>query len=399
MTACPLHCRYRKKGIQMKARQWLLLGALTLSLTAFGQNYHVGTTYTPLTQGAGGCGWQTLYDPTLYKLPSGDLHLLTQGGNTMNSCTRIDSFFGTTRNQSGGAWSAMGTSSCPEFMGGYTRCGYSPTVHGPIASPSVVQVPGDSRYFMAFSGGNADYFDGKVYWAVSNDGISWSVYNVNPPPGETWTPVLFGKYAGDCVGDGQHPNGIGQVQLAYENGYFYVFMSYYHYNSGALSPVVFRFDYSSAHAYGFGPSVRQVFHNGTWENNSGQFVWSDDGYGSNGTLLANGDHVIGIYDSMNSYAFGSGDLKHDDNQGWWVRVQDWSGTVNWQESSSLASGVWSSPTPIGNLPSTLYAWGTGLWFGSLSGSANRMWIWMPVNNNSCSGGDGLSLLPGTLDYP
>ena len=82
---------------------------------------------------------------------------------------------------------------------------------------------------------------------------------------------------------GGSDNGIGTVQLAFENGLFYVYMSYYHPPRGTtnvwpnhtnvlLSMVVYRFDYNAVNPYGFGGSVRQVFHNGSWEINSGRFV-------------------------------------------------------------------------------------------------------------------------------
>ncbi len=187
--------------------------AIDTARPAAAQTYRIGASYNVLALGDGSPCRRTWYDPEILLSPNGDPRLLAQGGNPDAVCGSVsaylDSIFDAPRNQFTGAWTLPTNTSCPVLPGGYGRCGYSPTSPGPVASPSVVQVPGDSRYFMAFGGGNADCIKGKVYWAVSNDGATWSVYNWNAPPGEIWTPILYGKYAPDCA-----LSGIGQVQLA-----------------------------------------------------------------------------------------------------------------------------------------------------------------------------------------
>ena len=57
---------------------------------------------------------------------------------------------------------------------------------------------------MAYSGGNADNITGRVYWAVSSDGIAWSRYAVNAGT-EGITPIIYGKYHDECSAVGDWP--------------------------------------------------------------------------------------------------------------------------------------------------------------------------------------------------
>jgi hypothetical protein len=256
---------------------------------------------------------------------------------------------------------------------------------------------------MAFSGGNADAIAGKVYWAVSNDGRSWSFYNWNLPQGETWTPVVYGKYASDCQG-APYPesNGVGQLQLAYENGYFYLFISYWHPHQlyPHLSSVAYRFRYAPAnvHPFGFGGG-NELFYLGSWVPHSGRLVWEYDA----GNPEPN-EPKLKAYDSMGTYQFGPGDLTWDPRYNEWVHIADWGG-ARWQVNSSLASpnwhngsGVAGSYGAVSNMPSNYYTnLGSGLWYGTL-GSTTAMWMFMPIDRGGCTYPHrSLSILPARLD--
>lgn len=386
---------------RLRASVLIALCGLAFAWSAAGQTYRIGTSYNVLVLGDGTACRRTWYDPEIFQLPSGDLKLLAQGGNPDSVCSGgvsayLDSLFDATRSSASGAWTLPTNTSCPVVPGGYTRCGYSPTTPGPVASPSVVRVPGDSRYFMAFVGGNADYIKGKVYWAVSSDGVNWTVYNWNPPAGETWSPVLYSKYAAEC-----QPNSIGQVQLAYENGLFYLYMQYWH-PTGELSSVAYRFDYNSGHPFGFGPSVREVYQNGTWQHNSGHLVWSYDT-----GAAETGDQKLGVYTGMQQLEFGAGDVKYDPARGWWLHIYGWDHQIRSQHSSSLAAADWSAYQVVdtsvltgasGRFPNTENYY-PGVWYGTLSGIGPRMWIWVPVDYQRCiSPFYGLALAPAQLDY-
>lgn len=343
------------------------------------QTYSVGETYASLAHGDGDCS-TTWYDPSVYKLPNGDLRVLAQGGNMQDPCAAgIDAFYGGTRNASNGAWTLPPQdpgASCNDFDGEYNRCGYSESNPGPIASPSVLEL--DGKYYMAFSGGNADYINGKLYWGVSTDGHTWDIYRYNPPNNEYWTPVIYGKYAPDC-----EELGIGHVQLAFENGLFYIFAQYYHKDPRDYTSVAYRFSYDPNHTYGFGSTVKQIYRKGQWESHSGALVWDYDGLGPSGTVLANGDHVLGKRDLMEQYEFGMGDVEFDQENSRWLHVYNWEGQTRWQIATSLSNSDWRGPTGalgshglVGDMPPDSSLAGPGLWYGTLSG-VTRLWVWFP----------------------
>ena len=131
-----------------------------------------------------------------------------------------DRHFSATRNPSG-TWNTPGTNTPAYLSGGYTRCGYGPGNPGPIGDLDVVQA--GSRYYMAFNGGNADFIVGRTYWAASDDGVTWTVYNVNPPAGEVWAPLVRPRdhecFNGANVPPTQWndiPGGITEQYLAFE---------------------------------------------------------------------------------------------------------------------------------------------------------------------------------------
>ena len=316
-----------------------------------------------------------MYDPAVYSIANGQLAILAQGNNP-NACTSkgIDSLFLTIRSATG-SFTTPTKTGCPNLTAGYQRCVYSPTGQpGPLASPSVVKV--GSKYYMAFSGGNADYIKGQIYWAVSNDGITWSVYNLHPPTGQLWTPIYPILYGDDCEIDNAG-YGVGQLSLLYSSdtslgpqGGFYIFLTYFHpasYLGGGLADTVaVRFDYSSSDTYGFGPNLRQVYQDGAWQPVATGLQWDYDNQPANGNTILRHNHC------MTSMPVGGSDVELDPARGWYVRMyQYWyDGQLYWQETTNLRSGIWSTPKliDVANLAPYNHE---GLWFSRVCGTAPR----------------------------
>jgi hypothetical protein len=380
--------------------------ALVAPAVLFAGSYRTGTVYSPLLTNAyyHGCG-DRVYDPEVFSLPNGDLRLLAQGNN--NSLT--DYFFGFTRTASTGAW-AIPTPSIPllspALQGMYTRCGYTPYTNppGPIASPSVVHV-GD-RYYMAYVGGNADGITGKVYWAMSYDGLSWNLYDWAPPSGQGLTPIVDPIYHEECSGlDGNHPSGAGQVSLSYEGGYFYLHIRYAHYSAGqfrSAEVLAFRFTYDVNHPYGIG-STHQIWQSGQWITDSGRLVWNYDNsspYPGDPVLTEGAGMVMNI---------GAGDVKFDSRLNAWVHfAQTIAGQpISWEYSSSLAGGLWTYGGVVDTSTlngSGVYAGKTlyypGIYNGPLcNGCTASSLIFVPVDTVGCTAGfSGLGIVPVELIY-
>jgi hypothetical protein len=453
-------------------KHWFLLCASLLVLGPVEAqvipSYRIGTTYSPLLVQTGGC-YETWYSPTVYPLTNGQLHMLAQGYNIVaaapGTCSPVpsqDAFYSATREDQHGCWSVPGGavcsnpddprpasgSSCPEVVGGYSRClsnhNYSPTNPGPIASPSVIQAP-DGTYVMAFVGGNADNIAGHVYWATSSDGINWSYYG-------SWTPLLKGKYIEDCTYVSGYANGISHVQLVFNSAdqKFYFFMQYTNYWTAiegnqtvykqARTSLAYRLPYDTNNAYKIGSlSSGEVYHDGAWESSSGQFVWDYDspytGLSADGDTLPNGDHVLGAATtkdgtganpvSISSFGFGAGDVKRDPRNNWRVHVYTTgNSTALFQVTDSLSTNAWrdvssavGASSVIANLPTNIYNLGITLWYGTLpcgscqGGNVTDMFVWMATYNTTtlCQWHDlpgpqyyapveNIQILPGTLEY-
>ena len=415
--------------------------------------YSIGTVYRPLTiarpEGAAACT-RTWYDPDVHVTPEGDLGLIAQSfAPTRCSLGPVDMFQGAARDRNTGMWTLpelIGSmNECPVLQGQYERCGFAPGLNaGPVASPSVVRLenpnsPTGVRYYMAFVGGNADFINGKIYWAVSDDAKWWTVYARNT--NEYWAPVIYAKHTRSedsprstpACGS---PSGIGQVQLAFENGLFYVFFQYWHpvqpecvggkdtpscvasqwkiYDRG-LSSVLYRFDYDPRHPFGFGPAVREVFLDGQWQRHDGRLVWGYDVDDGDERPTSDGAApVMELYNGVQAagFGFGAGDVKY--GNGRWLHVYEFEGITRAQSATSLDPTVatWSEPQRVDTSavtqahPLATFEIASGLWYGSLSGTPERWWIWMPVPTESMCGSEerpnvfgALSLLPAVLCTP
>jgi hypothetical protein len=429
--------------------------ALLVALPVLAQ-YSIGTIYRPLAvaspEGSNTCS-RTWYDPDIFLLPGNrDLGVLAQSA-APSACTdlAIDSVRSARRNGGNGRWTLPGLAdevltTCPTIQAQYTRCGFDNTVHaGPLASPSVVRLdnpnsPTGVRYYMAFVGGNADFIHGKVYWAVSDDAQSWHVYQRGAKEG--WTPILQAKYlrADDAPRSApacSQPSGIGQVQLAFEDGLFYVFLQYWHpvqpecaegHDSAqclaspmriydrAVSSMLYRFDYSPNHPDGFGPSVREIYVDGRWQRSSGKFVWRYDVDAVGLQLSPDPENpVLELFNGVLTagFQFGAGDVKRGNDR--WLHVSVFEDVMQAQTATSLDPTVatWTPPVivDVGVVEASypLYTNGPspGIWYGSLSGTPEKWWIWVPVptQEQRCRGSRGenpfagLSLLPSVLCTP
>lgn len=438
---------------RIKALQLAVLTAFLFSATVTSAQYSTSTPYAPLTianpPNGDSCA-NTWYDPEVFVLPNAtDLGLLAQAG-APNPCQTLpyDSIYPASRN-SVGAWTSPSATQCPRMKGEYVRCGWTGGSNaGPIASPSVIRLPNTSspngyRYFMAFSGGNADYVHGKVYWAYSDDGINWNVYTNSSLP-EIWSPLLQAKYersssAPRSTPACSAPSGIGQLQLAYENGYVYLFSQYNHPiqpecsdpNSSAclnspykgydraLSSLLTRFTYNSGHPWGFG-SGWSIFHNGAWVTHSGKLVFGYDVNASGVQLPADtGNPVVGIYNSVQTagFEFGAGDVKY--GNGKWLHVWSFGGT--WAQTANCLDPTvcgWGTKQQINlnnitaNGYSNLVEIMPGIHYGALrkadgTYTGTHWWIWVPAptGNKACYDGPnrnvfaGLSLIPAQLCTP
>jgi hypothetical protein len=422
----------------------------------------------------------TWYDPEVYELPSGNLSFLAQSGNPSvnetlyyNSTNAmgiskeiygryapsgIDTIYRAERSSSG-TWSTPAFGAGPTLKGQRRRCDYIPKVTSPppgnsqftpnnidpVGGHSIVRLqtsPGVYKYFMAFNGGNADYIVGKLYWAISDDGVNWTVYNWNPPAGYEWTP-LVNPYYHDCNGGTQvtgFEEGVAEPFLAYvpndlnggPNGTFYLYFSYTHYTpdppyytsnppSGAKTWYDFmavRFGYNPSHPFGFGSNY-QLFYDGVWRPHSGRLVFDYDRNSdeSNKPLYSANDFYIGVFHSMTSIANsnpaggGSGDLKRNPDTGQWLKITT-AGESSYvtQTNSSLATNNWSTPQLVNTSTlTTLYTntcaangqtktllYGPALWYGNL-GARRGWWLWAPVHATGYTGCfSGLGIVPMKL---
>jgi len=419
--------------------------------------YSIGTMYRPLPMatppGADTCS-RTWYDADIHLLPNGvDLGVLAQA-SAPTYCTdvAVDTIQRATRNGLNGAWTLPSVvddyaNVCPTLQGRYTRCDFQDWFHsGPVGSPSIVRLPNENsptgiRYYMAFVGGNADYIHGKIYWAVSDDGRIWDTYARNAA--EFVAPVISAKYtrsngAPRSAPPCEQPSGIGQVQLAFENDRFYVFFQYYHpvqpecvegHSSAAcvasgfriydraLSSVLYRFDYNPKHPFGFGGSVREIYLDGRWQTHSGRLVWPYDIDADGQPLPPDvGNPVVDLFNGVQAagFRFGQGDVKRGNDR--WLHVYVFANLIQAQTATSVdpTLATWSEAenidvSPIRDAyPLSTNAPAPGIWYGALSGTPEKWWIWAPVptEDKLCAGATlpinpfgGLALLPAVLCTP
>ena len=302
------------------------------------------------------------------------------------------------------------------MTGGFPQnCGYSQAKPGPLGSPSIVKV--GSRYFMAFVGGNADYIRGQIYWAVSNDGATWTVYKVAPPPGFNWTPIIGPKYGNPC-----EPFGMSHVKLVYDpstsigpEGGFYLYLFYHHpavFQALRLETLAYRIPYASADAFGLGAVTGRQLCIGSsststtcsWVRHSGKLVWDYDG-----SPAEPGDPLLQRQRGMRQMGFGGGDVKHNPQQGNWLHVYEFAGVIYWQTTTSLESSIWTprQVVDVSSLDSQMASrypayqperYYGGLWYGTLGGRTG-MWIYQPVDYAGCSSPfAGLGIVLFGLNY-
>jgi hypothetical protein len=228
------------------------------------------------------------------------------------------------------------------------------------------------------------------------------------------------------------------VQLAFENDRFYVFFQYYHpvqpecsggHNSPAcvasgrqiydraLSSGVYRFDYNPRHPFGFGGDVREIYVDGHWQTHSTKLVFGYDDDNAGRQLQPDADNpVLELFNSVQSagFGFGPGDVKF--GNGRWLHVYVFAHVMyaQWTTSLDPDAARWSDPQVVDVSPiRAAYPLSTsdpapGIWYGSLSGTPEKWWIWAPVptEDRLCAGTTisinpfaGLSLMPAVLCTP
>jgi hypothetical protein len=420
--------------------------ALCLFASLAAAQYTTSAPYGSLNIGATNSCDVTWYGPEIFAMPNGtDLGLLAQG-NSPNGCQTVayDSIFPATRD-SGGVWTTPAAFECPRVQGQFIRCGYSyPPNSGPIGGPSIIRLanvnsPNGYRYFMAFVGGNADFFNGKMYWASSDDGTNWTVYGGDPV--ENWKPLIQSKYERDaahprsatpCSG----PAGVSEVNLASEGNWIYLFIHYWHpvqpecadghyttacetsgyqvYDRAAAAQVL-RFNYDANHPWGFGGPSFEVYKDHGWVPNSGRLVWPYD-VDANGVQLDSGE-AISVYGGVHEagYQFGGGDLERGNGQ--WLHSAGWDlvtyiqtancldpTACNWSARSTLDLSAYHN-NGYSNMRDDITA---GLYYGAIrkadgTYTGTHWWIWLPAptNNTTCGTNvySGLSLVPAQLCTP
>lgn len=378
----------------------------------------------------------TWYGPEIFQHPEGDLGLLAHSGNpsverfgtsdpmgiASAACgsfapAGIDTIYSARRDSQNGSWATPAFGQCPKFkgMGRRPGCTYDPQVEGaynidPVGSPSVVRIPNGAgwRYFLAFSNGNSDYITGKIYWAVSDDGLNWTIYNWNAPAYHEWTPILGPKYR-DCeypMSEIGKTTGVVEPFLAFDAsdtaggrnpyGTFYLYFTYSHYVSSTShfeDALAYRFGYNPAHPFGFGANP-EIFFDGQWRAHSGQLVWDYDGQPAVGTdPVLRIDASISSWRNASPHALGRGDLKQNTTTGVWYHISTWGNQTVIQSSSRLDMNNWSTPTVVntasvngiysnlcrtGSGTNEYVAYDPGIWYGTLGGRTG-WWIWMPVH--------------------
>lgn len=274
---------------------------------------------------------------------------------------------------------------------------------------------------MAFNGGNADFFEGYIYWATSSNGVDWVVHDLNAADGENWTPLLSRNNRED-----ECPPALGafhEPKLTYNatdtsmgsSGTFSLFTSYCHYQSGGQDPCLvrdtwlFRFGYNPAASTGLG-STLQVWRdngtlNGTWSNTSGRLVFQYD------EQTAPGEPVLSYWDGMRDpqgpnifYRWGAGDLEKDPVTGLWLHLflhPDTGGGAGSRLYTQTATALnlrrnrWTAPVevnvdsvyaqypdPSAQDPAIRDAYEPGMWFGTRY-SRTGWWVYVPVNPLQC----------------
>ena len=392
----------------MLRHRTILAGAAMLSLATnlMAASYSTNTVYyAELKASSPHTCSDLVYDPDIFALPNGELRLLAQGAN---ATVDRDSIFGFTRNGSSGAWTSPAPSSHlpAAFEGGYARCGYTPTgTNGPVASPSVVKV--GSKYYMAYVGGNADQITGKVYWAVSTDGLNWTHYNVSPPGSEILTPIIYPYYHEEC----STPNlasGVGQVYLAYESGYFYFYLRYGHWDDGqflSVESLAYRISYNSASSWGLG-STRQIWRGPTlgWTSNQGKLVWEYDCIDPQGNYWCDITPppypILQQQQGASSFTYYPGDLKYESGLGKWVHFYktsvpgsglDWESGYLAQPGSWTYGGAVNTSTLTSAIQSryggTVEMYYPGVYFGNLCTGCPTRYLFVPIDPGSACAND------------
>ena len=362
------------------ARSFALALSLACSVGASlvaAQDFRTGAVQSPLRViPNSNCTELTLWShPDLFVDDNGTLRLLANGARPQpaNCAAPWDRSWSATRSSPTAPWVTPGPanaqSGCPSLIGGYTRCGYSPANPGPIGAASVARA--GKRHYMALQGGNADFIVGHIYWAASDDGITWDFHDLNPPPGETWTPLLAPRYH-QCENGApppprafyEIPGGLTEPYLVFDandhsmgsNGTFYLWVGSYDLRPGTLPPDwmidswVIRFGFDPTHPFGLG-AAKQIWHrttatNGTWKPfNSGSMVWNFDA----GRPVP-GEPVLAAHmgeDPAGAFAGGGGGaLQWDPVANNWLHVYTFSGVTKSQRAASLAANLWSAPVEV-----------------------------------------------------
>lgn len=309
--------------------------------------------------------FMTWYGPEIFNHPNGEIGFIAQSFRPLApSCpvgNFIDSFYAARKNDNG-TWTEPSSSTCPTLSGTYGRCGHNASKNtGPLGRRSIVKI--GNTYYMAFSGGNADFFDGKIYWATSSDAVSWVVYS---DAGGNWLPILGNRYHDcDC-------GGIDVPALAFDpgdtstgpNGTFYIYFTNYRHHApnpdesigclqlnGPLDTWGYRFEFNPSQPFGLG-NTRQIWHRegsqaGAWKTTSGELVWNYDVVA--GLPALRGEPVLKTYHGQNPgahFRFGAGNLKKDPISGKWLHVWSFSGETFYQTADSLAANVWTNKVLI-----------------------------------------------------
>ena len=389
-----------------------LCGMLLLTAPLSAQTWSTGALNGNALALPGGCS-ATWYDPEAIIFPDGNPGFLAQGG-MINPCTAntgLDSLFRAKYNISTQSWQIPAANSCPTLVGTYasTVCPgqelFQP--YQPLGSPAITKVGG--KYYMAFTGGNADIRKGHVFWAVSTDGINWTIFNGDPKPaGFAWKPLIYPKYRDLC-----ERFGISQLTLTYDpntnfgpEGTFYLHLLYWH-PDGAPDTYIFRLPYSSANAFGLGGPMQVCINGGprgstcSWMNHSGAIVFNYDMQPP-----VAGDPLLTGYDgNKNNFLEGAGTIAWDPSHNNWLRVFTYFDQyLYWQTSTSLSSGVWTAPaivdmTRFKSQVLALYPGADvsgfeyygGLHWGSI-GTRTGMWLFQPARHVVCPNDPGNGFL-------
>jgi len=394
--------------------------ALLLASTLQAQTWRAGNLRSDALVLPGKCA-ATWYDPEAFVLPDGNIGFLAQGGQN-NPCTAnvgLDSLFSGKYNASLSSWQLPASGSCPTLVGRYSNFScpgqeiFAP--YQPLASPAIAKV--GSRYYMAFSGGNADFRKGHIFWAISDDGVNWTPFAWDPKPaGYNWKPLVYPKYGDFCA-----TFGVPQLTLTYDpstaygpQGAFYLHFTYDHNDpTKALDAYTFRFQYSNANPFGLGGGMQVCLNSGprgtpcTWVNHSGAMVFDYDGQPADGS-----DPILHIFGGNgNNIGVGGGSIVWDPSHNYWLRFFTlFDGNVWWQSSTSLSSGIWSAPQIVDmasfhNQVKALYPtyvqseiYYGGLFWGSFKGRTG-MWLFQPADFRGCSGSfSGLGIFVVALNF-